>query len=258
MYAFLTGSGFYDFHGFEPRRVTNRFGEARLLAGEVGGHPALVLPRHGANHRNLPHQINHRANLLALREAGATAVVSLSICGIMNPDWPLATPLLARDLFFPANRLGDGATCTIFDQPGEPGRGHLLPASFFHPALTDHLGHHLEAVSARTPLPGCYASVDGPRFNSRAEIRFLRAAGADFLSQTCGPEAVLANELEMPYALAGFGVDYANGVHPEPTPVEELQENLAKGGAVFTDLVAAVVRAGPPDFPFGNLVYRFD
>ena len=69
---------------------------------------------------------------------------------------------------------------------------------------------------------GCYGHVDGPRFNTRAEIRMLQAAGVTAVSQTAGPETVLCGEAELPYALLGYATDYANGVTPEPTPVEEL------------------------------------
>ena len=67
---------------------------------------------------------------------------------------------------------------------------------------------------------GCYGHVDGPRFNTEAEIRGLAAAGVTAVSQTAGPETVLAGEAELPFALLGYATDYANGVQPEPTPVE--------------------------------------
>lgn len=89
MIAFITGSGFYDFPGLEKRTFATRFGEASLLQGEIEGNPVLVLPRHGEGHRFLPHQINHRANMFALKVAGATAVVSCSVCGIINPEWEI-------------------------------------------------------------------------------------------------------------------------------------------------------------------------
>ena len=69
---------------------------------------------------------------------------------------------------------------------------------------------------------GCYGHVDGPRFNTRAEIRGLAAAGVTAVSQTAGPETVLCGEAELPYALLGFLTDYANGVKDEATPVETL------------------------------------
>lgn len=256
MIAFITGSNFYELSGFREEPTETRFGRAFPLRGEASGQEILVLPRHGPKHRNLPHHIDYRANLVALREAGATAVVSLSVCGLTNAAWPLASPMIADDLYFPENRLPDGSPCTVFIEPGQAGRGHLLASSFFNRSLSEavrtvwkRMGHEV----AR----GVYGHVNGPRFNSSTEIRALVRDGVDFISQTCGPEAVLANELELPYALAGFGVDYANGVHAEPTPVETLQLNLGSATGAFLELIQNL----PPrvaDCSFENFVYRFD
>ena len=89
---------------------------------------------------------------------------------------------------------------------------------------------------------GCYGHVDGPRFNTRAEIRGLAACGVTAVSQTAGPETVLCGEAELPYALLGFLTDYANGVKDEATPVETLIEMMAAS----TDAFAAVLRAALP------------
>jgi len=256
MIAFITGSGFYEFPGLKPVELATRFGQARYLTGEIEGKPVIVLPRHGEHHRFLPHQIPHLANLMALKEAGVSAIVSCSVCGIVNPDWPIGAPLIANDLWFPENRLGDGSTCTTFDEPGKDGRGHLLATSFFNEALSNAIQRHFESSSGSCSQ-GCYAHANGPRFNSKAEIRGLRSTGVDFLSQTCGPEAVLANELELPYALAGFGVDYANGVQSEPTPIQTLQENLGHAKEAFTSLVHSLIQ-DEEEYSFENFVYRFD
>jgi len=256
MIAFITGSGFYDFPGLKKHTASTRFGEATFFQGEIDGNPVLVLPRHGEGHRFLPHQINHCANVVALKEAGATAVVSCSVCGIINPDCETGVPLVADDLWFPENRLGDGSTCTVFDTPGEKGRGHLLASSLFSRQLCEAIASSYCRENG-TVLSGCYAHANGPRFNTVAEIRAMRTAGADFLSQTCGPEAVLANECELPYALVGFGVDYANGVEDEPTPVEVLRENLRKSHQVFESLIRTLA-SERHEFRFTNFVYRFE
>lgn len=255
MLAYITGSGFYDHPAFVPVEVFTRFGVVTLYRGDINGRPTLLLPRHGKGHRDLPHHIHHRAHLSALKQTGATSVISCSVCGLLRADWPLATPLLASDMYFPDNRLGDGSACTLFTEPGESGRGHLLAGSFFHASLVEKIEASISTNPS--PLRGTYAHVPGPRFNTRTEIRALQTAGCDFLSQTCGPEAVLANELELPYALLGFGIDYANGVSKTPTPVETLNENLVKAKTVFTSLIETF---SPPEneFAFENFVYRFE
>lgn len=256
MIAFITGSNFYELPGFREEAIETRFGRAVLLRGESEGREVLVLPRHGAGHRNLPHHIDYRANLVGLREAGATAVVSCSVCGVTNTAWPLASPMLADDLYFPGNRLPDGAACTVFVEPGEAGRGHLLASSFFNRQLSRAIDE-IWRQEGHEVSRGVYGHVNGPRFNSVSEIRALVGAGVDFISQTCGPEAVLANELELPYALAAFAVDYANGVQAEPTPVETLRENLTAARTAFGHLVERLP-SQVGDFSFENFVYRFD
>ena len=256
MIAFITGSGFYDLPGLSPQEVETRFGSARVLTGKLNGDSVLVLPRHGNGHRFLPHQIPYRANIAALKKCGATAIVSCSVCGVVCSEWRPGTAFVADDLWFPENRLGDGTACSMFDQPGEPGRGHLLASTFFHAGLSAEVRNHfLKALGACES--GCYAHVNGPRFNSAAEIRALRTAGVDFLSQTCGPEAVLANECELPFALAGFGVDFANGVADKPTPVDELTVNLERSREAFAGLIQ-VLASNWHDLPFEQFVYRFE
>ena len=86
---------------------------------------------------------------------------------------------------------------------------------------------------------GCYGHVDGPRFNTRSEIRMLMGAGVTAVSQTAGPETVLAGEAKLPYALLGYATDYANGVKPEaPTPVEELIRLVAASTETFARTLA--------------------
>jgi 5'-methylthioadenosine phosphorylase len=89
---------------------------------------------------------------------------------------------------------------------------------------------------------GCYGHVDGPRFNTRTEIRALRQAGVTAVSQTAGPETVLAGEAKIPYALLGYATDYANGVKPEdPTPVAELVRLIGASTETFARTLAAAL-----------------
>src|SRR4029453_1996320 len=86
---------------------------------------------------------------------------------------------------------------------------------------------------------GCYGHVDGPRFNTRAEIRSLAQAGVTAVSQTAGPETVLCGEAELPYALLGYATDYANGVKAEATPGAELLRLIGESTQVFASVLAA-------------------
>ncbi|MBI2516466.1 MAG: MTAP family purine nucleoside phosphorylase [Opitutae bacterium] len=256
MIGYLVGSGFYEQPGFTAQDVATRFGRVTVLLGRRGESPVALISRHGPGHARLSHQVDYRANLLALKKLGARAVVSCSVCGVLRPDWPLGHPLLASEVFFPSNRLPDGSLCSVFTEPAELGRGHLIAGSLVEPTLTAAI-ERIWRREGLAPLTGTYGHVDGPRLNTKSEVRALRAAGVDFISQTCGPESVLANELELPYALAAFGVDHANGVTDVPTPPETLKANLTRATAAFRLLLREL--AEPAEgFRFSNFVYRFD
>ena len=106
---------------------------------------------------------------------------------------------------------------------------------------------------------GCYGHVDGPRFNTRAEIRGLAACGVTAVSQTGGPETMLCGEAELPYALLGYATDYANGVQDEPTPVQTLLDMMAASTETFASVLAAAVpRAAAAELAPAGMVYRFE
>jgi purine nucleoside phosphorylase len=107
---------------------------------------------------------------------------------------------------------------------------------------------------------GCYGHVDGPRFNTKAEIRGLAACGVTAVSQTAGPETVLCGEAELPYALLGYATDYANGVQDEPTPVQTLIDMMAASTATFAAVLGEAVprAAAAADLAPTGVVYRFE
>ena len=147
--------------------------------------------------------------------------------------------MIFDDLHFISNRLPDGSLCTFFDQVGDPQRGHwVLHGGPYSEQLVDLLT--TAALDARLAFQGggIYGHVDGPRFNTPAEVAQLSTCGVSAVSQTGGPESVLCGELELPFALVGFVTDYANEVVPgEPTPVTTLFELVERSSSVFADLL---------------------
>jgi purine nucleoside phosphorylase len=258
----ITGSGTYALPGFagEPQDVATRFGPARVTAGELGGAEVLHIARHGDGHARLSSAVAHQANISALQALGAEAILAMTVCGATDRSIELGSLIVFDDLHFLANRLGDGSLCTLFDEPGMPGRGHWVFDGPFSEALRAVLLDAAREVGHSVRDGGCYGHVDGPRFNTRSEIRMLMNAGVTAVSQTAGPETVLAGEAEIPYALLGYATDYANGVNPEdPTPVEELVRLVdASKQTVAAVLQAAVPRAAKARLePVGNH-FRFD
>jgi len=238
----ITGSGTYALPGLEAgdrEVVTTRFGEAQVTRGRFAGQDVLHVSRHRDGHERLSGQVTHRANIVALRELGARAVLAVTVCGATDPTLGLGELVVFDDLHFLANRLADGSLCTLHDRPGAPGRGHWVFEGPFSEDLRAALLAGARERGHAVRDGGCYGHVDGPRFNTKAEIRSLRAVGVTAVSQTAGPEMVLCGEAGLPYGLLGYVTDYANGVADVATPVETLMRLLRESGATLADTLAA-------------------
>ncbi len=262
----ITGTGTYALAGLSSglreaasEAVETRFGEARVRRGLIGDTEVLHVSRHGEGHVRLSNHVTHRANITALQELGAEAVIAVTVCGAVDASLPLGSLVVFDDLHFIANRFADGTLCTLHDTPGDPRRGHWIYEDPFAPGVRAALLEGCAAVGVSVRDGGCYGHVDGPRFNTRAEIRSLALAGVTAVSQTAGPETVLCGESELPYALLGYATDYANGVTEEATPVEELLRLIAASAEVFaTVLAAAVPRLTGQDLSPPGVVHRFE
>lgn len=254
-FAVISGSGFYDFPGLEggeEHSVSTKYGECILKIGSVFKRKIAFIARHGKNHSILPNNINHRANLMALKKIGVQALLSTTVCGVLDRALPLTRLVVFDDIHFPDNRLPSGEACTIYDEIGDKNRGHYI----FDKPFSERLRQQVINASDNPLISGVYAYVNGPRFNSKSEIRSLQQY-ASFVSQTAGPEVVLAGELEIPCALVGFGVDYANGVSEKPTPVDVLRENLIKSKSVFVSLIKSLLKSFK-EVDFEGFIYRFE
>lgn len=238
----LSGSGterWPGLHSGERRTHDSAYGPAELTVGVVEGVDVVHVSRHGPGHQRLSNHVNHRANLAALIDAGVNVVVSLTVCGAVRPDLPLGSVVVFDDLYFPSNRLPDGSLCTWHDTPGRPGRGHWIFDQPFDASLRTAMVEAGRRARVEVIDGGCYGHVDGPRFNTRSEIKAFAAAGVMALSQTAGPEVVLAGEAGLPLVLVGYLTDYANGIAAASEPVEAL---LARVKA-STDILATVVNS---------------
>jgi purine nucleoside phosphorylase len=260
----ITGSGTHALPGLESvrtRRVRTRFGDALLSEGCFASVETVHVSRHGAGHERLSSHVEHRANIAALAQSAVDAVLAVTVCGAMDAELALGGLIVFDELYFPSNRLPDGSLCSLYDKAGAAGRGHWIFEKPFSEPLRGALLSGARAHGLEVRDGGCYGHVDGPRFNTRAEIAALRNAGVSAVSQTAGPETVLAGEAELPYALLGYATDYANGVTAEPTSMQELLRLLQASTAAFTATLSAAIEllaaAREPPAPMGN-VMRFD
>lgn len=254
----ISGSGSHDWPGLadaNPRSCRTRYGPVELTTGTLAGVQVVHLSRHGSGHERLSNQATHKANLAALLAEHVDCVVSLTVCGALDATIALGSLIAFDDLYFPGNRLPDGTLCTWHDAAGAAGRGHWI----FERPISDGLRGTLVDAAIGVGVPvrdsGCYGHVDGPRFNSRAEIAALHSAGVSAVSQTAGPEIVLAGEAELPLAVLGYVTDHANGV-AAPQPVSELLRLMSASTETFARVLeAALPKIGRPSAP--GTVHRF-
>jgi purine nucleoside phosphorylase len=255
----ITGSGTYALPGFdgtEPESIPTPWGEALVSRGTFAGVDVLHVSRHGAGHPRLSNHVTHRANIAALKALGASGVLAVTVCGAVDPGTDLGSLVCFDDLHFLSNRLPDGSLCSFFTEAGAPERGHWIYEGPFSHDLRRALLEGAAEAGVHVRDGGTYGHVDGPRFNTRAEIRSLAAARVTAVSQTAGPETVLSGEVELPYALLGFLTDYANGVTEEATPVDTLVKMMAASTEVFARVLAAAAPLVRDPRPPG-IVYRF-
>ncbi len=256
----ITGSGTYalpELQG-EKRTVATRWGETEVTEGTFAGTEVVHVSRHGEGHVRVSNHVTHRANIAALRERGADAVLAVTVCGAVDPSVELGSLIVFDDLHFVSNRLPDGSLCTFHETPGGDERGHWIYEDPYSPELRRALLAGAAAADVVARDGGCYGHVDGPRFNTKAEIRGLAACGVTAVSQTAGPETVLCGEAELPLGLVGYATDYANGVQAEATPVEKLLELIAASTETFAQVLASTVMQidGSAIAPSG-INYRF-
>ncbi|MET3767881.1 5'-methylthioadenosine phosphorylase [Marisediminicola sp. UYEF4] len=273
--AVIGGSGLYRL--FDPatstvQRVETPYGPAEVTIGELGGRTVAFLTRHGTDHSVAPHLINYRANIWALASLGVTAILSSAAVGGVHPDFPPGT-LVLTDQFIDRTY---GRADTFYDRGSVQ---HLAAADPFCPTLHAVAAAALDAAGESVAPSGTVVVIQGPRFSTRAESLWFRAAGAHTVNMTLYPEVPLAAELNIgtvnlsfvtdsdaglaPAArvggAAGGGADAGTGGgadagHPaSDEPAEELSAELvfARLAAAQPRIIAAIetiIRALPADY----------
>jgi 5'-methylthioinosine phosphorylase len=211
MLAIIGGSGLTRLASLEvgKRKVARTpYGEpsGALTFGSIGKEDVVFLARHGYGHTIAPHEVNYRANLWALKNAGAGTVVSVaSVGGIRNDIWPgtLVLPHQILDYTW-------GRASTFFEGPGAP-VNHIDFTEPYSRALRDRLLRAAAAAGERIMDGGVYAATQGPRLETAAEINRLERDGADIVGMTGMPEAALAREIGLEYAAIAVVANYAAG-----------------------------------------------
>lgn len=238
----IGGSGLYDVEGIEDGRwvdVASPWGAPSdaIFTGRVGHVAVSFLPRHGRGHRISPDALNARANVDALKRLGVTDVVAVSSVGSLVEDRP-------------------PGSFTIVDQFIDRTKGR--PSSFFgtglvaHVSMADPVCPRLSALVAEAAdgadRGGTYLAMEGPQFSTRAESLLYRQWGCHVIGMTAMPEAKLAREAELPYALVGMVTDYDCWREGEAAvDVAQVIAQLTANAAKARAMVMRLLRALPAD-----------
>ncbi len=247
----IGGSGFYEMEGLsdiEEVRPTTPFGDPSdaVVIGTLRGVRVAFLPRHGKGHRLLPAEVPSRANIYALKSLGVEFVIGVSAVGSLRQE---ITPL---DMVVPDQLIDktQGRPGSFF------GRGlvaHVAFADPFCPVLSQILFECTQQASAegggvRVHRGGTYVVMEGPAFSTRAESHLHRVWGADLIGMTALPEAKLAREAEMCYAILACVTDYDCWHETEESvSAEMIIANLRRNAAAAQKVVSLAVQRLPQE-----------
>jgi 5'-methylthioadenosine phosphorylase len=248
----IGGSGLYGWDAIQDSRfeeMDTPFGRPSdaFLCGRMLGHDVVFLPRHGRGHRLMPSEINHRANIFAMKVLGVEAVVSISAVGSLREE------LRPRDIVLPDqyfDRTKASTAHTFF------GQGVVAHVAFGEPTcsrLRTVLATCARAVvegrdgsNARVCDGGTYVNMEGPAFSTKAESRVYRSMGFDVIGMTSLAEAKLCREAEICYQPLAMVTDYDCWHQSEaPVTVEQVIGHLSANTALAQDILLAAMRNWP-------------
>ena len=239
--AIIGGTGLTSINGLE---ITGReiiqtpFGEPSgpLVRGNLAGHNVYFLPRHGAAHTIPPHQINYRANIWALKDAGIEQVIAVNAVGGIREDMQPGSLIIPDQVIdYTVSR-----TNTFFEE----GLKQVVHIDFTEPfceSLRKQIINAADNSSISVIKEGTYAATQGPRLETAAEINRLEKDGCHLVGMTCMPEAALAREQELCYASISVVANLAAGRGTEDLTMEIIEKNLNNGMEKVRQLLEAVI-----------------
>lgn len=205
--AVVGGSGVYQLEGMKVLKrhaLTTPFGQPsnEIIEAEIDGAQCFFLPRHGENHHLLPHEVNYRANIFALKLLGVEYIISVSAVGSLKEELE-PTRFVLVDQFIDWTR--GQREKTFF---GKGAVAHISNANPINLKLQTLLAQSCEEEGLKYSLGGAYICIEGPGFSTRAESAMYRSFGASVIGMTNVPESFLAKEAGMAYATVAMVTDY--------------------------------------------------
>jgi 5'-methylthioadenosine phosphorylase len=242
--AVIGGSGLYEIEGLSGKTeitIDTPYGAPSdaIVKGKLGDTDLLFLPRHGRGHRIAPHAINYRANVAALKMSGATHLLTVSAVGSMK-EHIAPGDLVVPDQFIDLTKR---RVSSFFDE------GVVAHVGFADPVcvpLAGALADAADAAGAKVHRGGTYVCMEGPAFSTRAESRVYRSWGVSVIGMTAMPEAKLAREAELPYAVLALSTDYdCWHESEEDVTVDAVLAVMQKNVAVARQTIAGLAKSLP-------------
>jgi 5'-methylthioadenosine phosphorylase len=247
----IGGSGLYNMeavHDASEHKLDTPFGPPSdvLMGGKVSGRQVYFLPRHGRGHRLLPHELNHRANIYALRALNVRWVICVTAVGSLQEKYA------PRDILLPSqfyDRTSQGRSHTFF---GEGIAAHISFAEPISTNLRKILAQSAGSLGITVHDGGTYVNMDGPAFSTRAESELNRKHGFDVIGMTNLPEAKLAREAEIALATMAMITDYdCWKEEEEPVSAQTVFGHLTANAETAKKILVDAIPRMPmqPDWP---------
>ena len=244
MWAIIGGSGFEKFDGFKPVENLNRstpFGDASsgIKEVEVAGTKCLFVPRHGENHELLPSEVNYQANIFALKQYGATKVLSVSAVG------SLAKEFKPGDMVVPTQYIDRTKSLRKVTFCGDGVVGHVSLAKPVSSKIVSALKEVAGGFQFDCHFDKTYVCIEGPYFSTKAESNTYRQMGADIIGMTNFPEFALAREAGLSYLPCSFVTDYDCWDDSIPhVTVEEVLQVMRQNNSKAFELAEKIIPLG--------------
>lgn len=239
----IGGSGLYAIEGLEDTQwiaIESPWGKPsdEVLCGRIGDVRVRFLPRHGRGHPISPDELNSRANIDVLKRAGCTDILAISAVGSLREGiepgrFAIVEQFIDRSNRKPNSFFGSGLVA------------HVSMADPVCPRLSEMAAAAVKGAKGKLATGATYLAMEGPQFSTRAESRMYREWGADVIGMTAMPEAKLAREAELPYALIGMVTDYDCWRDGEAVDVGQVVAQMQINSQVARDAVVRFINALP-------------
>lgn len=239
----IGGSGLYAIEGLEDAQwiaIESPWGKPsdEVLCGRIGDVRVRFLPRHGRGHPISPDELNSRANIDVLKRAGCTDILAISAVGSLREEiepgrFAIVEQFIDRSNRKPNSFFGSGLVA------------HVSMADPVCPRLSEMAAAAVKGAKGKLATGATYLAMEGPQFSTRAESRMYREWGADVIGMTAMPEAKLAREAELPYALIGMVTDYDCWRDGEAVDVGQVVAQMQINSQVARDAVVRFINALP-------------